>query len=163
MNDSLGTDEYIQGVLEKYSDKLIKLAFTYVKNISDAEDIVQEVYIRLLRKATAFETDEHEKAWLLRVTINQCKNHLKSGWIRFKTPLQEDLSYLPSEDSSLLQAVFSLPEKYRSVVHLYYYESYSIDEIAALLHKKPATVGTWLSRGRNLLKARLTGGFENEP
>lgn len=159
---SFGTDEYIQHVLDKYSNMLIKLAFTYVKNISDAEDITQDVFMSLMKRGTGFENEEHEKAWLLRVTINKCKNLLKSSWSRLNVPLVEDLQYLPEEDSEILSLVFQLPEKYRTVVHLHYYENYSINELASLLNKKPATIGTWLSRGRNLLRSHLLGGFEYE-
>jgi RNA polymerase sigma-70 factor (ECF subfamily) len=162
MEYSFGTDEYIKHVLEKYSKMLVKLAFTYVKNMADAEDITQDVFVSLIKKGTGFDNDEHEKAWLIRVTINHCKNHLKSSWNKLKVPLEEDISYIPKEDSEVLVLVLNLPAKYRSVIHLYYYEDYSINEIASILHKNPATVGTWLARGRNLLKSQLIGGFEYE-
>ncbi|HEX3075787.1 MAG TPA: sigma-70 family RNA polymerase sigma factor [Lachnospiraceae bacterium] len=162
MIDSFGTDEYIEHVLEKYSTMLIKLAFTYLKNVSDAEDIVQDVFVSLMRRNDDFDSEEHEKAWLVRVTINKCKNHLTSAWNRLSVPLEEDISYLPTEQSEVLEVVLKLPEKYRIVIHLYYYEDYSINEIAKLLSKRPATIGTWLSRARNLLKTKLNGGFEYE-
>lgn len=159
---SFGTDEYIQHVLDKYSVMLIKLAFTYVKNTADAEDITQDVFVNLMKRKEGFESEEHEKAWLLRVTINHCKNHLKSPWNKRNVPLDEEISYMPKEDSDVLSLVLNLPSKYRTVIHLHYYENYSINEIADLLRKKPATVGTWLARGRNLLKAKLIGGFGYE-
>ena len=162
MDYSFGTNEYIQHVLDKYSTMLIKLAFTYVKNIADAEDITQDVFVSLMKKGSSFENEEHEKAWLLRVTINKCKNHLKSSWNKLKVPLEDDISYLPKEESEVLVLVLGLPPKYRTVIHLYYYENYSMNEIAKLLAKSPATVGTWLSRGRNLLKIKLIGGFNYE-
>lgn len=162
MDYSFGTDEYIMHVLDKYSRMLIKLAFTYVKNTADAEDITQDVFVSLIKKESGFENEEHEKAWLIRVTINNCKNHLKSSWNKLKVPLEEDISYLPKEDSDVLGMVLNLPTKYRTVIHLYYYEDYSINEIAAILRKNPATIGTWLARGRNLLKSKLIGGFEYE-
>ncbi|MDF2586741.1 MAG: polymerase, sigma-24 subunit, subfamily [Anaerocolumna sp.] len=162
MNSSFGTNEYIQYVVDKYSNMIIKLAFTYVKNISDSEDIAQEVFLSLLKRDINFDNKEHEKAWLIRVTINKCKNQLRSSWNRLKVPLDEELSYIPKEDSEVLTSILGLPKKYRTVIHLYYYEDYSINEIAKLLNKKPATVGTWLSRGRNLLKTKLIGGFEYE-
>jgi RNA polymerase sigma-70 factor (ECF subfamily) len=159
---SFGTNEYIQHVLDKYSTMLIKLAFTYVKNIADAEDMIQDVFVSLMKRGNGFENEEHEKAWLLRVTINKCKNHLKSSWTRLSVPLEEDISYLPKEQSEVLVLVLGLPQKYRTVIHLFYYENYSINEIAKILAKRPATIGTWLSRGRNLLKTKLIGGFEYE-
>lgn len=162
MDYSFGTDEYIQHVLDKYSTMLIKLAFTYVKNMSDAEDITQDVFVSLIKRGSCFESEEHEKAWLLRVTINKCKNRLKSSWNRLNVPLEEDISYLPEEESEVLVTVLNLPPKYRTVIHLFYYENYSMNEIAKLLGKKPATIGTWLSRGRTILKSKLIGGFEYE-
>ena len=162
MDYSFGTDEYIQYVLEKYSKMLIKLAFSYVKNMADAEDITQDVFVSLMKRGISFESKEHEKAWLIRVTINNCKNHLKSSWNRLKVPLEEDISYMPKEDSDVLVMVLDLPSKYRTVIHLHYYENYSINEIAGILRKKPATIGTRLARGRNLLKSKLVGGFEYE-
>lgn len=162
MNYSFGTDEYIQSVLNKYSIMLIKIAFTYLKSTADAEDAVQEVYLSLMKRGEGFTSEEHEKAWLIRVTINKCKNHLRSAWHRLQVPLNEDISYLPEEDGEVLTEVLTLPEKYRTVLHLYYYDNYSIAEIAKILRRSPATVGTWLSRGRKLLKNRLNGGFDDE-
>lgn len=162
MNYSFGTDEYIHYILDKYSTMLIKLAFTYVKNIVDAEDITQDVLVSLMKRNKGFDSEEHEKAWLLRVTINKCKNHLKSSWNRLKVPLEEDISYLPKEQVEVLSIVLDLPDKYRTVIHLFYYEDYSINEIAKMMMRRPATIGTWLSRGRNLLKQKLEGGFEYE-
>lgn len=162
MDYSFGTDGYIQHVLNKYSKMLIKLAFTYVKNIADAEDIIQDVFVSLIKKGSGFENEEHEKAWLIRVTINNCKNHLKSSWNKRTVPLSEEVSYMPEEDSGVLVMVLKLPDKYRNVIHLHYYENYSIKEIAEILRKNPATIGTWLARGRNLLKSQLIGGFEYE-
>lgn len=161
-NYSFGTDEYIQNILNKYSTTLIRLSFSYVKSLADAEDITQEVFISLMKRGHGFENEEHEKAWLIRVTINKSKNHLKSSWIKLNVPIPEDLGYLPEEESEVLLHLLDLPTKYRSVLHLYYYENYNMNEIAKLLGKKPATIGTWLSRGRNLLKEKLIGGFDNE-
>lgn len=162
MNYSFGTDEYILSVLNKYSVMLIKIAFTYLKNTADAEDAVQEAYLSLMKRGRGFDSEEYEKAWMIRVTINKCKNHLRSAWHRLQVPLNEDISYLPEEENEVLSEVLALPEKYRTVLHLYYYENYSIAEIAGVLRRSPATVGTWLSRGRKLLKTRLNGGFDNE-
>lgn len=163
MSYSFGTDEYIESVLTSYATTLIKLAFTYVKNRADAEDIVQEVFVSLIRRNDGFESRDHEKAWLIRVTINKCKNHLNSSWVKKSTLLDEEVSYyFDEEESEVLWAVLQLPEKYRNVIHLYYYEEYSINEIASILKKKPATIGTCLARGRKLLKSNLTGGLGDE-
>lgn len=143
-----------------HSKSLLRLAFAYVRNAQDAEDLVQETYLRYLRARPALESEAHEKAWLMRVTINLCKNHLRSAWIRKRRPLEENLSYLMPETEDLLREVLSLEEIYRVPVHLHYYEGYSIAEIARLLGEKPATIGSRLSRGRARLKARI-GGMEN--
>jgi RNA polymerase sigma-70 factor (ECF subfamily) len=167
MSSVKGTDEYISAVVEKYSDTLLRLCYTYVKNTADAEDITQDVFLSLIKREAPFESSEHEKAWLLRLAINKCKNHLKSGWIRHSTPLDETLSEnIPDDnftgENSVLEAVMALPEKYRTPIHLFYYNELSIKEIAAAIGKKEATVGTLLSRGRKLLKDSMIGGFSDE-
>ena len=161
-----GTDGYIQYVLETYSQTIIRLCYTYVQNIFDAEDIAQDVLVSLLKRGKPFESQEHEKAWLLRTAINKSKNHLKSGWITRTVNLndadasEEDNSM--SEKNEVMEAVLSLPEKYRTVIHLFYYDGYSIKEISAIVGKKPATVGTLLARGRTMLKEMMIGGFDED-
>lgn len=152
--------ERIRRIVGEYSSSLTRLAFAYLRNTQDAEDIAQEVFLTYLRSAPAFAGAEHEKAWLIRVTINRCKNQLKSGWFRNRRPLPEDLSYLMEEESALLRAVMDLDEKYRLPIHLHYYEGYAIREIARILGEKSATIGTRLARGRELIKDRI-GGIEN--
>jgi RNA polymerase sigma-70 factor (ECF subfamily) len=149
--------ERVRQAVAKYSASLIRLAFTYLRNVQDAEDAAQDAFVAYLRGAPDFEGDQHEKAWLIRVTINRCKNQLKSGWFRGRRPLTEDLPCMMEEESALLHAVLSLEEKYRLPIHLHYYEGYAIKEIASLLGDKPATVGTRLARGRELLKSRIGG------
>jgi RNA polymerase sigma-70 factor (ECF subfamily) len=151
----------VRRALDLYSQSLIKIAFTYLKNIADAEEVTQEVFVAYLQKRPVFESSEHEKAWLIRTTINKSKNMLKTGWFKSRNPVPEDLSYLPKEESEVLQAVLALDKKYRIPIHLHYYEGYSIQEIAVIMQAKPATVGTWLARGRLLLKEKI-GGLDNE-
>ncbi len=153
--------ECVRQAVIKYSDNLRRLAFTYVKSVHSAEDIVQDVFLTYLQKAPEFESAEHEKAWLLRVTINKSRNILKTGWFRSRFELTEEAGYLPPEQSQVLEAVLSLLPKYRLPIHLYYYEGYSIEEIANILDTNPATVGTRLARARGLLRQSL-GGFEDE-
>lgn len=161
-----GTDGYIQYVLDTYSQTIIRLCYTYVRNIFDAEDIAQDVLVSLLKRGKPFESPEHERAWLLRTAINKSKNHLKSGWITRTVGLndtehsEEDESM--NEKNEVMEAVLSLPEKYRTVIHLFYYDGYSIKEISAIVGKKPATVGTLLARGRTMLKEMMIGGFDEE-
>ena len=118
MNYSFGTNEYIQHVLEKYSTMIIKLAFTYLKNMADSEDVYQDVFVSLIKRGSSFESAEHEKAWLIRVTINKCKNRLKSSWNKLNVPLDEEISCHP-EEGEVLNIVLSLPVKYRTVIHNY--------------------------------------------
>jgi len=159
--NSFELNESVRRALGLYSQSLIKIAFAYLKNTADAEEVAQDVFLAYLLKRPVFENGEHEKAWLIRTTINKSKNRLKAGWFRSRNPVPEDLSYLPKEESDVLQAVLSLDKKYRIPIHLHYYEGYSIQEIAAILEAKPATVGTWLARGRALLKEKI-GGMEDE-
>ncbi len=163
---SYGTDGYIQYVLDTYSQTLIRLCYTYVRNICDAEDITQDVLVSLLKRGKGFESAEHEKAWLLRTAINKSKNHLKSGWVKRTVPLNEtdnpEIDDSMSEKNQVMEAVLSLPEKHRTVIHLFYYNGYSIKEISEIVGKKPATVGTLLARGRTLLKNMMIGGFDED-
>lgn len=153
----------MERIIERYSDMLTRTSFTYVRNTQDAQDITQEVFIALLQqKKMNLEDDEHLKAWLLRVAINKSKNHLRSSWFRKKTPLSEELSYLPDEKMHLLEAVMSLPEKYRTPLHLHAYIGYSIKEIAKLLNKKEATIGTRLARAKNLLSQKIGEDHETK-
>lgn len=152
MNETNELNSFIQLAVSKYSKTVARTAFSYLKNTSDAEDITQEVFLSLLQSNMEFKEDEHLKAWLIRVAINKCKNHLKSGWFRNKADFPEDLSYMPEEESYVLQAVLSLKEKYRMPIHLHYYEGYSIKEISQILDAPAATVGTRLARGRKELK-----------
>ncbi len=157
MNSS-GTDEYINRIVRTYSDSLLKTAFTILKSTDDAEDAVQEVFVKLISKQPKFNDSEHEKAWLLRVTINISRNILKSSSHQ-TLPLSENIPFSDNETSEMLSVVLSLPERYRTVIHLHYYEGYSIKEIAVITRQPAATVGTQLARGRKLLKNMLKGDF----
>lgn len=162
--EGYGTDGYIRYVLDTYSQTLIRLAYTYVRNVCDAEDITQDVFVALLKRGKPFESSEHEKAWLLRTTVNKSKNFLKSSRLKSTIPLERiecsDADNSMEEKNQVMEAVLSLPEKYRTVIHLFYYNGYSINEISAAVGKKPATVGTLLARGRDLLKDMMIGGFD---
>ncbi|AZN38783.1 RNA polymerase sigma factor [Paenibacillus albus] len=161
MYDSYELNESVRRALDEHSQSLIKVAFAYLKNTADAEEVAQDVFLTYLQKRPVFQNREHEKAWLIRTTINKSKNMLKTGWFRSRNPVPEDLSYLPKEESEVLQTVLALDKKYRIPIHLHYYEGYSIQEIAVILQAKPATVGTWLARGRQLLKEKI-GGLDDE-
>ncbi len=152
------TKDNIEKIINKYSKMLLRIAYTYMKNTYDSEEIVQEVYIRLLTKKPRFSSGEHEKAWLIKVTINISLNYLKATY-RKNIVLDNNISYLSEEESELLSPVLCLPDKYRIIIHLFYYEGYSIKEIAGILNVPSSTVGTRLERGRNSLKKVLKGEF----
>lgn len=145
----------IEQLVAAYSSIVFRTAFTYCKQTSDAEDLTQEVFLALIQKKPKFESEEHLKAWLLRVCINKAKNHIKRDWFRRKEVEPEDLTYLPVEQMEMVQAMLKLDVNYRVVLHLYYYLGYSIKEIAKILKMRPATVGTRLKRGRDNLKTIL--------
>ena len=156
---SSGTDEYITRIVREYSAALFRIAYSVLHNRADAEDMVQEAFIRLMTARPKFADSEHEKAWLIRVTINLSRNRLKAN-ARFagETVNQAEA---PQDEShgDVLEAVLSLPEKYSTVIHLYYYEGCSIAQIASILKIPAATVGTRLSRGRAALRAKLEGDY----
>lgn len=142
-----------------YSNLIFKLSMTYLANKSDAEDVTQEVFIKLFTNKTPFDTLEHEKYWIIRVTINACKNHLRTFWNKNTTYLEDNLEEVEKnteDDYSYIQELlFSLNEKYRVVLYLYYYEGYSIEEIAKILKITQSGVKMRLKRGREKLKLDL--------
>lgn len=148
--------------VEKYSDLLLRVAFSYMKNTHDAQDMVQDAFIKVMQKCPLFESEEHERAWLIRVTINLCKNRLKSAWFRKTGPLEEDTLLFTPEEDQVLEVVLELPVKYRCVIQLYYYEGYQIKEIAGILGCKDATVASQLLRARKQLKIKLKEDFDYE-
>lgn len=153
--DSFGTDEAIRRVVAQYSSMLLRLACTRLDSTADAEDAVQEVFLKLLTARPSFRDAEHEKAWLIRATLNRASDMRRCAQRRC-APLDETMQQpAPEEELSLLSAVQGLPEKYGAVIHLYYYEGYSIKEIAHLLGLPAPTVGTRLARGRERLRQVL--------
>ena len=144
-------------LVELYADMIVRISYSYLKRTCDAEDICQTVFLKCLTERRVFDSQEHEKAWMIRAAINACKDTLKSAFFRRTVPLDEarELSAPPPE-SDLLEAVKSLPKKYAVSLYLYYYEEYSAKEIAALLGTRENTVSAWLSRGRRKLKAILS-------
>lgn len=152
----------LNSLVDEYSDLLLRVAFTYMKNVSDAEDMVQEVFLKLVDQYPDFQDSEHKKAWLIRVTINQCKNRLKSAWFKKTQPIYDaSLSYT-DEERFVMDAILELPIKYRSVILLYYYEGYSIREISSILGAKETTVSSQLQRARSKLKSKLKEDFDYE-
>lgn len=154
------TEAQVERAIAKYGDMVARICVLYLKNHADSEDIFQTVFLRYFQKAPPFDSDEHEKAWLLRVAINGCKDVLKNPW-RQRITSDEVLAELPApvreEQGELLEVVLSLPKKYKEVLYLHYYEDYPAQEIALILKKNINTVYTLLSRGRELLKQQIGG------
>lgn len=136
--------------LAQYGDTVYRLAFAYTRNRADADDVFQEVFLRYFRRAPAFETEEHRKAWLLRVTINRAKSCL-SKMLHEPQETADAAPFSAPESLDLHEALLRLAPKYRTVIHLFYYEGYTAEEIGALLHRKPSTVRTQLTRARSRL------------
>lgn len=150
----------VEQALDKFGNDIMRLAFSYMKTREDAEDIVQEVLIRFMQSAKQFEDWNHVKAWLLRVAANLCKDKLKSASRQREVAIPEGYEAAAEEEreeSDVMGAVMALPEKYRSVIHLYYFEEYATAEIADILQKKEATVRSLLKRGREKLEKMMKG------
>ena len=140
----------------KYSDMVYRLAFARVKNQYDADDILQEVFLRFIKSKDKVNNEEHAKALLIRITINCSKSMLTSSWFKKTEALSENLSVsMPENDT--LEAVLRLPQKYRTVIHLHYYCGFSIEEIGKILDHNPSTVKSQLHRARMKLKTELKG------
>lgn len=151
-------------LVEEYQAMLYRIAFANMKNRADAEDAVQEAFLRYMKDEKPILSKEHEKAWLIRTTIHICVDILKSSWHRRTVPLEESLLtgsrevYLPYQikDDRTLEAVLKLPVHYRNPIYLFYYEDYSIHEIAGVLNEKEGTIKTRLRRGREEVKKILS-------
>ena len=148
-------DSFEQQVL-KYEDALYRIALAMMKNKPDAEDVLQEVFLKLFEKKTIFESAEHEKAWLIRVTINLCKSKFRYAFRKREETLLDIYPAKSEQQNSLIEQVMQLPPKYRAVIHLFYYEGYTTGEIAQITRQKEGTVRSLMSRARKKLKLMLT-------
>ena len=175
--------------IDAYGDMLFKLSFLRLQNVQDAEDVVQEVFYQYLKKPRTFQSPEHEKAWFLKVTLNGCRKIWRSAWKRHQTPWPSELGdadggqwdptgteeetdpdirnhepeerfFRREEYRRLLQAVLALPEKYRDVIHLFYYEELSVKEISRVTGRGESTVTSQLTRGRELLRKSLKEEYD---
>ena len=153
----------LDALFETYGDMVYRLALVRTRSVADAEDVVQEVFLRCLKNNPVFESAEHQKAWLLKVALNCSKSLLGSAFRRHSVP-EDAAGQLVSEDaptdSTVYDAVMRLPEKYRTAVHLYYYEDYSVKEIATIMRTTESTVKSWLHRARGMLKETLGGEYD---
>lgn len=143
--------------VREYATMVYRLAFAQVRSKSDADDIFQEVFLRYARNNTVFEDEEHRKNWLIRVTVNCSKKHWSSAWQRKVVPLEDNHVFLTPEENGLDEALRKLSRKYRSVIHLFYYEGYSTGEIGRILNVRESTVRTQLTRARSQLSEMLKG------
>lgn len=142
-------------IIKTYSNMVYRLAFARTGTKEDADEVYQEVFLRLLKKRPVFESEEHCKAWLLRVTVNCSNTLLASLWKKRTVGLEEDLPFQEKESLELYREISRLPQKYRDVIHLFYYEELSVAEISEFLHRRESTVRTQLTRARALLKEIL--------
>lgn len=154
------SEQEVNRVIELYGDTVRRLCMIYLKNYADTEDIFQNVFLKYATSSITFENDEHEKAWFIRVTINKCKDLLKS-FFRSRTVSLDDIVEKPemilSDYREILEVVLSLPQKYRNVVYLHYYEGYTAPQIGHILGKNVNTVYTLLTRSKKMLREKLGG------
>lgn len=159
------SEEEAGRAIEQYADMVRRICMIHLKNYEDAEDIFQTVFLKYVLRSEPFDSPEHEKAWLIRVTVNACRDLLKS-FFRSRTVALDQLiekpQDMPEDHSDILEAVLELPARFRDVVYLHYYEGYSAPEIGRILKKNTNTVYTLLARARQLLKTRLEGVIEDE-
>ncbi|WP_325200970.1 RNA polymerase sigma factor [Oscillibacter sp.] len=155
-----------EALVERWADTVLRVAYTWTGNPQDAQDVCQTVLLKLLTHPEHFPDPERQRAWVLRVTVNCCKDLKKSAWARKRVSLEAaaDAAVTMPElgESPVLEAVLALPEKYRQTVYLRYYEEYGIDEIAALMGCKASQVSTWLYRGKAKLRTMLGGSYGQE-
>lgn len=154
------SDYELKRAVDRYADTVRRICLLYLKNYHDTEDIFQNVFLKYCLYNKEFQNDEHEKAWIIKVTVNACKDFLKSFYHKNIMPVEaiQDMAVNADNDQSLvLEAVLSLPQKYKDTVYLFYYEGYTASEISKITGKKENTIYTFLARARKLLKEMLGG------
>lgn len=164
MPSLLRTDKEIIDIYNRNADTVYYVCYSFMKNKPEAEDMVQETFLRLICAGKSFENERHEKAWLIVTASNLCRNALKRSWRRDES-LEDNPNLTEKTDklhNEVLEAIFSLPEDYKTVVYMYYYEGYSGAEIAKHLHCPHATVRTRLARARKILKEMLGGESDDK-
>lgn len=155
------TDKEIAEIYSRHIKTIYRVCFAYMRNSADTEDAVQDTFVKMIRSGASFESEEHEKAWLIRTASNVCKDILKAWWRRREN--LEDYEQLYStggiEVDDTLKAVMALPDKYKTVVYLYYYEGYTSVEIAEILRKSQSTIRNYLHEARKVLREQLGSDF----
>lgn len=149
-------------ILRLHGPMVYRLALCYTRQISDAEDVFQEVFLRYMQRLRPFEDESHRRAWLIRVTINQCRSLHRMLRRHPEATLEQQgaVAFESPEESAVDEAMAALPAKYRAVIHLHYYEGYSTQEAARLLGQRPSTTRTQLSRARRMLGEKLKGEWD---
>lgn len=153
------TDKEIIAIYDRHVDTVFRVCYSFMKNKPEAEDMVQETFLRLITSGKAFDNERHEKAWLIVTASNLCKDSLKKAW-RNNESIEDNPNLsqaVSAQDSDVLEAILQLPRDYKVVVYMYYYEGYSTAEIASYLKTPHATVRSRLARARKCLKTMLGG------
>ena len=153
------TGEELIQIYNRHVDTVYRICFMFMKNRHDAEDMVQNTFLKLMKDKTVFQSEEHEKAWLIRTAANLCRDHFRYWWSKttgLKEVTETDAVQSRATDD-ILEKVMALPPKYKTAIYLYYYEGYSTVEIAEILKKDPSTVRGYLHKGRKILKLELEG------
>ena len=157
------TSKTPEELLRVYGDMVYRLAYAQTRSRADADDIFQDVFLQVVQRRPCFESEAHERAWLLRVTLNRLKSHWRAAWRRHDVPLDDRIPFPAPEERALDEALRRLAPKYRAAVHLYYYEGYSAEDIARMSGEKPSTIRTRLTRARaqlrEIMKGELDDGF----
>ena len=160
------SEEYVKSLIDKYGNSILHIAYTYLKNMQDAEDVMQDVFLKIIDKVPSFNDETHEKAWIIRTAINMCKNKMNLFWNKNRVSADslEFMSYNEDfgDDTAVMDAVMSLPQKYRIIIYLYYYEDYQTKEIAKIVKKNESTVRSSLLRARAKLKELLKEEYDFE-
>ncbi|WDV48005.1 sigma-70 family RNA polymerase sigma factor [Clostridiaceae bacterium M8S5] len=160
----------IHNIIEQYKNMVYAIALTHVQTCSNADDVLQEVFLAYYKSNKAFNDEEHRKAWLIKTTLNQCKKLTSSSWWKRVIPFNKEIKpnddgsfqFALPEENAVYLAVCNLPEKYRIVVYLYYFQDYNSEEIGKILKIKTSTIRTRLIRGRDILRVKLKGEIFNE-
>ena len=158
--DTFGTEgsraELIEVTIKRYANLIFRLAYTNLKNHHDAEDVLQDVSVALVRGNPPFDDEKHLKNWIVTATLNRCRDIYRSAWRNRTEPLEDYLALQAPETQSVMEELWQLPENYRNIIYLYYYEGFTIPEIAEILGKSPNTIGSGLQRARKKLEKILT-------
>lgn len=155
------TDPDLSETILTFSDMLFRIALSFTKDSTASEDIIQDVFLHYMTDGTLFLDQEHKKAWLIRVTVNECKKYHRSVWNRKRIPLEDIYPFETEEKHEVFYLVMSLPAKYRILIHLYYYEGLSVKEISSLLQLKESTIQSRLFRARKKLRKEMEVPDEN--